>query len=78
MRFLTHPEPSILRRLRIERIAKPVTQEVEAEAKVRFQADPFSGMKLVRAAKDPAFRDHHLDAIGYLHLNEVCGYVNPT
>lgn len=36
-----------------------------------------AGMKLVRAAKDPAFRDHHLDAIGYLHLNEVCGYVNP-
>lgn len=36
-----------------------------------------AGMKLVRASKDPAHRDHSLDVVGYVHLNEVCGYVNP-
>lgn len=36
-----------------------------------------AGMKLVRASKDPGYRDHSLDVIGYVHLNEVCGYVNP-
>lgn len=36
-----------------------------------------AGMKLVRASKDTRHRDHQLDVVGYVHLNEVCGYVNP-
>lgn len=37
-----------------------------------------AGMKLVRASKDTRHRDHQLDVIGYVHLNEVCRYIDPA
>ena len=37
-----------------------------------------AGMKLVRASHNLEHRDHPRDVIGYMHLNEVCGYVRQT